>query len=358
MVVVVASQPPSREAQPPVFATLYRDGQAACTIALREYGWDSLRRTDIVCLPNSRFHEGRSFGSFIAAARYGHQQVFGCRGTELTQMFKVRVDGPLDAAIVRQIQEGERRHKLAKKPGWVGVTTESHANSRVRCLLAEGAADDARDIPLRYLLPLVPPELSVAEAVLEAPKNTRDAVRDHGAAEPPTSSQIGNTKRPAAVESTPGAEAAEPPSKCQKRVKIKSKDGIVVWERASALESPTAMVVRGCAPGQEDCTERILHVERLRVGPCSERRRSAIERVLAASASECESRAVSELAEFGELLAEIWARRLQLGQTEQGSQIEATVCAALVQRLRLAPDLTARQMWTQRMGDAPCPVLE
>ena len=148
-----------------------------------------------------------------------------------------------------------------------------------------------------------------------------------------------------------------------KAVKIKARDGIVVWDRDPALVPPVAWVVRGHsreARPRAGCGDStiVLELERISVGPPGERRRSELEAVIALPPTERSRRHISEMAEFTELLREIWEERRPRLTTAQREATEAAVCAALIQRLKLSTRLTPTQMWAQAMGEVPCPVVD
>ena len=241
-----------------------------------------------------------------------------------------------------------------------GAGAGEHAQSRVSCMLA--ADGQGRWLSMRDVLPLVPPELSIEEAVVEASRQLQhQTVRtaDQGASSSQSSSRAAS-KRPA--EEALRAPASQP--KRRKRVKIVVRDGIVVWDRNLELIPPVAYVLRGHrreAQPRPNCVTNstlVLELERVPVGPPSERRRSELEKAIAGPPSEHTERHISEVAEFTELLDEIWDERRPRLPVAQREETEAVVCAALVQRLKLATQLSAQQMWAQAMGDAPCPVLD
>ena len=78
MVVVVASEPPStgQPTMPTMYATLHRYGGRVCTLAMHEYSWWTLGRTEIFAMPHAhRALEHKVFATFAAAAQYVHQVI-------------------------------------------------------------------------------------------------------------------------------------------------------------------------------------------------------------------------------------------------------------------------------------------
>ena len=344
MVVVVSSDPPSHSpaAKPPVYATLHRYGDRVCTLAIREYSWWQLGTTQVVAMPaGHRDQEHRFFPSFASAAQFVHQLLFNTR-THYNRSFEVFMHGFLHEAVLR--------FAVATSPV-PRATAEQHAESRVACLFS--AADRGRWMSVRSVLPLVPPALHGEEVRLQAGR------RQQRQAGEGSSSDGHGTKRPVDEERPPST--SQP--KRRKPVKILMRDGIVVWDRNLELVPPVAWVVRGhhreAQPRPDSGNNNlVLKLERVPVGPPGERRRNELEKTIGGPPPERAERHITEMAEFTELLREIWDERRPQLPAAQREETEAVVCAALVQRLKLATQLSAPEMWAQAMGDTPCPVLE
>ena len=89
-----------------------------------------------------------------------------------------------------------------------------------------------------------------------------------------------------------------------------------MWDRNPELVPPVAWVIRGHSreahprPGCGNST-LVLEMDRIPVGPPGERRRSTIEGIIAGTLQpERTRRHICEMAEFNELLREIWTERL------------------------------------------------
>ena len=263
------------------------------------------------------------------AAQHVHVLLFNTR-TEYLRSFEVHLRGPVQTANIEQ-----------------------HATSRVTCI-SRAPVSDERWIPMCDAMPFIPPTLPFAEVKAEA------AVQElKGRTKRLEQGALASEKRRADEE--PTKLDARPERKRRKPVRIKARSGVVVWDRN--LMTPVAWVVRGHTreiqprPNISCESTIVLRLERITVGPGGERLRSELERSGVMPAAECVERHISEMAEFTELLPEIWTRRLSLPPSER-QETEAVVRAALIQRLKLAPHLSAAEMWAESMGDEPCPVDE
>ena len=344
MVVVTASEP-AAGSPPPIYVILRRFGDKVCTLAVREYAWWQLGTTEIVDMPHThRDQEHKFFPTLAAAAQHVHMLMFNTR-TDYMRSFEVCIRGPVHEAILNF-----RTDSL--------MITE-HATSRVTCVRT--ACETDRWMSVSSALPLIPPSLRIDQVMAESVRQLEDQGSRRGASSELRSGmavQRAAQKRHAS--DSAGDDAASQRTKCVKRVKIKTRDGTVVWDRNPELVPPVAWVIRGHTredaprPGCGNST-LLLELERIPVGASGERRRSVLEGVVAGSPPERGVRRhISEMAEFTELLPEIWDERRV--SPRRFVETEAAVRTALVQRLKLATHLSAGQMWSQAMGDSPCPV--
>ena len=349
MVVVTASEP-AAGSPPPIYAILRRFGDKVCTLAVREYAWWRLGTTEIVDMPPThRDQEHKFFPTLAAAAQHVHMLMFNTR-TDYMQSFEICIRGPVHEAILTTSRTGS-------------LMIEEHTTSRVTCVRTACGSD--RWMSVSSALPLIPPFLRIDQVMAESVRQLEDQGSRRGASSELRSGmavQRAAQKRHAS--DSAGDDAASQRTKCVKRVKIKTRDGTVVWDRNPELVPPVAWVIRGHTredaprPGCGNST-LLLELDRIRVGPSGERRRSVLEGVVAGSPPERGVRRhISEMAEFTELLPEIWDERRPLLSAAQRDETEAAVRTALVQRLKLATQLSAGEMWSQAMGDSPCPVLE
>jgi hypothetical protein len=275
---------------------------------------------------------GQHLGSIWA-----HVLLFGTR-TDYMRTFEVCLRGPAEhMSTLREMLQTAN-----------GLHIEQHAMTRVTCVITPAIED--RWFALRETLPLIPPSLSVAEAMGQAPRHLK---------KPAPAPAPERDKRSADAGSS---QSAPPEAKRRRPARIPLRDGVVVWDRNLGLVPPVAWVVRGHSreaqprPGCGNCTV-VLELERIPIGPPGERRRSVIEGVIGGPPPERAQRHITEMAEFTVLLPEIWVRMPQLPEARREETVSA-VCAALLQRLKLATQRSAKEMWAQSMGDAPCPVLD
>ena len=147
MVVVVASEPPStgQPTMPTMYATLHRYGGRVCTLAMHEYSWWTLGRTEIFAMPHAhRALEHKVFATFAAAAQYVHQVMFGTR-TDYMRSFNVYLSGiPPFRAVCR-------------------FSVQQHVRSRATCLF-NAAGTDHWCGAIGDTLPLIPPGVLEHEA--------------------------------------------------------------------------------------------------------------------------------------------------------------------------------------------------
>jgi hypothetical protein len=338
MVVVVGSDPPfAVGSPPPIYATLRRFNGHLCTLACREYNWWQLGETEIVAMPVAhRDQEHKFFPNFAEAAQHVHRLMFGTT-TDFMRTFEVCLRGPACNLF-------ELREMLQTTSH--GLNIELHATTRVRCVITPAAAD--RWFAVHETLPLIPPALRLAEAMAQAPHHVL---------------KTASSRSPAPVAKR-SADASSPlaPSEAKRRkiVRIQTRDGIVVWDRNPELIPPVAWVVRGHSreakprPGCGNST-LLLELERIPIGPPGERRRSAIERVIGGPPPERAQRHITEMAEFTELLPEIWDQRIPQLPAAQREEATSAVCTALVQRLKIATQLSPKRMWEQAMRGTACP---
>ena len=348
MVVVTAAEP-AAGSPPPLYAILRRFGDKVCTLAVREYAWWQLGTTEIVDMPHThRDQEHKFFPTLAAAAQHVHMLMFNTR-TDYMRSFEVCIRGPVHEAILNF-----RTDSL--------MITE-HATSRVTCVRT--ACETDRWMSVSSALPLIPPSLRIDQIMAESVRQLEVRGR-RGTSSSRSELRSEMPGQPAAqkrrASDSTGDDAVSQRTKRVKRVKIATRDGTVVWDRNPELVPPVAWVIRGHTredaprPGCGSST-LLLELDRVAVGPSGDRRRSVLEGVVAGSPTERSVRRhVSEMAEFTELLPEIWDERRPRLSTEQRDETEAAVRTALVQRLKLAPHLSAGEMWSQAMGDSPCPV--
>ena len=348
MVVVTASEP-AAGSPPPMYAILRRFGDKVCTLAVREYDWWRLGTTEIVDMPHThRDQEHKSFPTLAAAAQHVHMLMSNTR-TDYMRSFEVCIRGPVHEAILTTSRTDS-------------LMIAEHATSRVTCVRT--ACESDRWMSVSSALPLIPPSLRIDQVMAESvrqleDRGRRDASSSRSELRSEMPGQPAAQKRHAS-DSTGDDAASQRMKRVKKRVKIATRDGTVVWDRNPVLVPPVAWVIRGHTredaprPGCGNST-LLLELERIPVGASGERRRSVLEGVVAGSPPERGVRRhISEMAEFTELLPEIWDERRV--SPRRFVETEAAVRTALVQRLKLATHLSAGQMWSQAMGDSPCPV--
>ena len=319
-------------ARPVVYATHRRDGKPVIQLGILEYGWGRLGMTVVTQIPAGFRHlQGKVYPTFADAAQETHSMLFGSP-TEYWKSFEVYLLGPLDPTVLAGCPSGNLPEAMVA----------AHVRSRVECA-ATDACGTGVWLKVSLLVPLVPPSLTLSEAfqsiregAYTMSRRGKKKRRDAAAAAAATVDGAGVA---AAVDAGAGGSTGMDAPPCnRRRWSIGRRDGNVLWSRDAALP-PRAWVVRGSRYEGDlrGSTNLELGLESIPVG----------------DGRALEWRHVNDLANFQELLPQIWERRCL--DPAAAAATDEVVLRALEQLHVLVPRRSTYELWTQAMGEVPPP---